>query len=371
MIDKIFLILIFGVSFANFLFYKVDLWHAQATWVQLGIIVLYFLHLFKKSKPLACLFLWASILTSFYWFTTFQTTKRYPIGLLLPYFNFLCIVILFDIITKYVKRETYEKAIKYLPICLGIVLVYAILQKLNLDQFYNYFCNTVVAFKYDSVVGTIANPMHFSHYICILLPCLFLLKEPLNKLGILFALIIILLTGSASGLFIALLIILFYSIFFKIFNRKEMLLCSLAVILLIICKYKTFFGILHNYTFDSGRFAIWKEYIPIFQKKPITGWGFGIVNAYASKMSQIGWRHLHNEYYHFAVELGLIGLGLILWGIWDYFKRFSIIVKDKTNVVMVSMFLAFCLTSLFGYPSHLYMLALFGLISYSFLYLEA
>jgi len=365
LIDKLFLILILGVSFANFLFFSIDLWHGQGRFVQLGIMVFYFLHLFKKSKPLACLFLWSGLLTSFYFYKIFENTKQYPLNLFMPFFNFFVMIILFDLITKHIKKETYEKILKYLPIVLLVIFTYSILQRLNLDQFYKPF--NAISYKTDFIIGTTGNAFHLGQYICILLPCIFLLKQPFNKLGILFSLFIIIMTGSASSLIIALLVILFYSIFYPIFNKKEIILSILIIFLILLWEYNSIKNIIINFTFSSGRFAIWKKYIPIFSEKPITGWGFGVINALSQKQEFLGWRHLHNEFYHYAIELGLVGLGIIIWGIVDYFKNIKI---DKFSLCISCMFLAFCLCSLLGYPSHLWLLSTFGLFAYSYNYLE-
>ncbi len=42
--------------------------------------------------------------------------------------------------------------------------------------------------------------------------------------------------------------------------------------------------------------------------------------------------------------------------------------KDRLSVVLASCFFGFCIASLFYYPSHLFLPAIIGMISYSFMY---
>ena len=366
MVSNVFLIIICFLPFAHLLSFattKVDIWHAQGYFLQLGILVLYFLHLFKRSRPLSLLLLWAGLSTFYYWIYFHITLNQYPTFVFLPFFNFLCLVILYDLIIHYLNKDIFLKLIKYLSFSVGLILIYCVLQKLNLDQFYK---SLNPAVEKDTVVGTIGNSMHLSHYLAIALPLFLIYKGEIRKLLILFCLFAIFLTGSISGLFIALIVLIFYSFFERVFTLKEIALLGLLAVLVFVFKFHNLKNILENLS-SSGRIDIWKKYYLVFKERPITGWGLGVVNGLAQKKEFLGWRHLHLEIYHFAVELGLISVGLIIWGIIDYFKRLQ---KDKAGLIMASVFLGFLIASCFGYPCHIWLMASLGIISYSYNYLE-
>lgn len=354
------------LPFSNFfLKQKADIWHAQGYFLQFGILLLYCLKLFKRSKPLACLFFWAGLVTLANFINITFATKHYPIVIFFPFFNFLCGVILFDLITEYLTPELYRMLLKSLAISIALVVGYCILQKLSLDQFFHTIDGMGGIDKKDAIVGTIGNPMHSSHYLAMALPVFFLLEKKLCKLAVIVTLAVIFLTGSASGIVIALIALIFYSFFHKVFSIREIILASIAFIIALIWKHPnlSFFG-------NAGRFEIWQKFYPEFSKKSITGWGLGIVNSFAKQQNFAGWRHLHNEFYHYSIEIGVIGLGLILWGVVDYFRLFWKSSKDKLSVATGSIFLGFTLSSLTGYPSHLFLLASMGILSYSFFYLK-
>jgi O-antigen ligase len=359
--SQIFISLILALPFSCFLFTKLDIWYTQGYFAQLLILVLYSLHLYKKSKPFGVLFLWVGVMTIFYCISTQVSTKQLPILLILPFINLICIAVLFDIITKYVKKENYITILKWYPIILLVLSVYAILQKFSLDQFFQHF-NT--AGLPDEIVGTIGNPMHFAHYLTICLPMVFCLVTKYRNPLILLILFAISLTGSLSGLIIALLLIGFYQYHYRLYSIREICLFLTLVVLFLLYKRPDI-----GFVSDSGRIAVWREYLDIFKEKPITGWGIGIINAMASKKDSIlySWRHLHNEFYHFTIELGLVGLGIIIWGIVDYFKHFK---KDSIGLSINLVFIGFLLCSLFGYPAHLWVLSTLGILAYSYNYLD-
>ncbi len=358
--EKTLISLILILPFSCFLFTKLDIWHTQGYFAQLLILILYSLHLYSKSKPFATLFLWSGIMTLFYCITTQVSNKQLPILLFLPFFNFVCMAILFDIITRYAKKEIFETILKWYPIILLIMCIYAILQKLSLDQFFTHFNTKGLP---DEIVGTIGNPMHFSHYLTICLPMTFCWVNKYRNALILLILFAISLTGSLSGLLISLILITFYSFYHKLFSKREICLFLTLVVLFLLYKRPDprFFS-------DSSRIAVWKQYLEVFKEKPITGWGIGIINALSNKEGiTFRWRHLHNEFFHFTVELGLVGIGLIIWGIVDYFKRLK---KDTVGLSINCIFIGFLLCSLLGYPVHLWLLSTMGLSAYSYNYLD-
>jgi len=361
------------LPFAHFIFQKVDIWHAHGYFFQLGILTLLTLDIWKKNKPFSLLVFWIGSLTMFYWITFQIKNGIYAVGMLLPFFNFICMVLLYQWATKHLTKEMVTKFGKCFSIVLFVLLGYGVLQHLNLDQFYKSIWNANTSpdmLQPDYTVGTMGNPMHFAHFLAIACPLFFFLKRNWCFIGLISTIGVILLTGTASGLITTLIVIVFFNIFHRIFTRREILLSTFLSLLVAYWKFnsiKVFFS-------DAGRFELWGKFVELFQGRPLTGWGLGMVNRYAiSNGITIGAdklfvRHTHCEYYHFAIEIGVIGLVLIIWGIIDYYKKFTFAKKDKVNVCMASMFLGFLLSAILGFPAHLWMLAGLGIIGYSFLY---
>ncbi|MFH1232162.1 MAG: O-antigen ligase family protein [Planctomycetota bacterium] len=364
------------LPFSALIINKVDIWHGQGYYAQGAVLIIYCYHLFKKCRPLSVLFGWVGLFTLFQFVCVQIQTQQYAVKLFLPFFNFICIVILFDVLTTYCNKDFYTRFIKYFSVSFLIVLAYCLIQKLGLDQFYRIIGRSQEV-NNNQVVGIIGNPMHNAHFIAICLPILFILKGWVRKLAIFFALLMITFTGTSTGLITSVIVLIFAQVFLKIFSKKEIILYSIIGISLVILKYPFFLTKIHqffqpDYNFEKvGRWMRWKDYYPIFLQKPITGWGLGFINEMAKTPQFLNWRHVHFEYYHFAIETGLIGVGLAFWGIIDYFRRFKSVAKDETTVIMASMFLAFLLTSFSGYPMHLWVTSVLGITSYSFMYIRS
>lgn len=363
-LKKMVLFFLIVFPFSAFLIPQLDIWHGQGYIIQGAILILYCAHLFKKNKPLALLLGWAGLLTLNLFVKAHIETKQYAVMVFLPFFNLLNIVIFFDLLTSWVDKETYKKFFKYFVYTFLVVAVYSLLQEFGLDQFYRSIDASIKGNNRE-LVGVMGNSMHHSHFLVIGLPVLFILKGWVRKLAILFIVGCIVLSGSSSGLLVALAVVAFGQVFLRIYTLRELILLFIIGLNYVFWSHIQ----LSDFAFDNGRIQIWKDYFPIFKAKPITGWGMGIVNVLAQEPKFLTWRHLHLEYYHLAVELGLIGLSFVVWGIIDYYRRFMRSVKDELSVISASIFLAFCLASLFGYPAHLWVLAILGITAYSYQYL--
>ena len=366
LIKKTLFVLFCGLPFANFFLQKVDIWHSQGYFFQFGALVLYCLHIFRKNKELSIFLFWSG-LTTFCWFISFQIrNNQYAAKLFFPFFNLLCMVIFYDLLTKYLDKKIAFKLFKTISIVTLIVMIYCIFQILNLDQFYKPSGSETK----KEIVGIIGNPMHLAHYLAISIPFFFALKPIYAKTLVSLALLVIFFTGSVSGIAVAISIIAYCLYFKRIFKVKELILTGLIGSNLLVWKFHNLHNLIKDFTFSSGRINLWKFFYPMFQKQCYTGWGLGIVNEVAKVPQAAGWRHLHFELYHFGIELGLIGVGIIIWGIIAYYKKFIRSQKDDTAIISVGVFTAFFLCSFFGFPAHLWLLSSLGMFGYAGLYLE-
>lgn len=359
----IFLILICGLPFGNFLFTKVDIWHGHGMFFQLGILVLLCYSFIEKpkfvqitNKSLAIFTLWAGIITAYYWYLIVGIQRHYPIKIFFPFFNFLCFLLFYKFSIEYLNENNMEKILKWLSYSVLIVMFYCVLQKFNLDQFFM----AMGGKKNDELVGTIGNSSHLAGYLALCSP-LFFKKNLFNILSLILLWLIILATGSASGIIVGMGILLFW-----IYNKKAyriaigLFLLNLIGGVFLLTKYPLFFT-------SNHRVEFWQILYQNFKLKSITGAGMGIMNTWQLKPETSVWRHAHCEPYQLAVELGIIGLILALWCIWDYFVLFRAF-KTNLTIKLASIFFGFCLLSLFTFPAHLWLLASMGMMGYSFLY---
>ena len=343
-----------------------DLWHGQGHFFQVGLLVIFCFSFFEKpkhiqiiNKPLGIFTLWAGLITSYLWMETFVQTQHYAIKIFLPFFNWLCFVWFYKLCLEYLDEEKIEKIFKWFRYSVLLILFYCVLQYLRLDEFL-----IGTASKHDELVGTIGNPSHLGGYLAIIQP-IFFKKGLINILSLMLLWLIILLTVSASGFFVGAMVILFWLLLnkkFAIFGGLSVLCCALSGFLAY--KIPLFFSVSH-------RIDMWKLAFEVFKNKAITGFGlgsFGLMKLDVASFPGMRWQHLHNAYYQVAFELGLIGLVLVLWCIWDYFTIFKTLKTDLT-IRLASMFFGFCLLALFTFPDHLFLMATIGMISYSGLFI--
>jgi O-antigen ligase len=349
------------LPWGNFFFKNIDCWHATGQFVQVGILILFSYSFFNKpkyiksiNKPLGSFIAWSGLITAYGWITVFSKTQHYPVKIFMPFFNLLCIILLYKLIIEYLDSISIEKILKWLRFSVIILLFYCVLQYLKLDEFFSGINNTD-----DQLVGTIGNSMHLAGLLAILQP-LFFKKNIENILSLVLLWLLILFTGSATGLVAGIAVILFW-LWFK--NRKLAIIVSLISFGSLVSLY----SIKSSFFFNNSRFNIWIETLYIIKKHFITGFGLGTFGVQNIKRGAITWQHLHNDYYQVVFELGLIGLILVIWCIWDYFKKF-ISLKNDLTIKLASIFFGFCLLCGVTFFSHLWQTAVIGMFSYASIY---
>ena len=371
----LFLILLVGLPWANFLFNKFDIWSAQGLFFQLGILIIFSCSFFLKPKskeirnyPLGTFVLWSGLITLFYWTIYMLKTKQYPIMIFLPFFNLLCVVLFYKLAVEYLTEKDIARILKGLSISVFVVLCYCILQILNLDQFYTAVYDkqglALGTIGQDALVGTIGNATHLAGYLAICQP-LFFKKNWFNGIALTILWFVIIMTKSASGLCVALAVLWFWLLL------KKQYKWFLFIIIICLIPVTLYWQRIPEFIDPAGRLSIWKILLKIFKTRPITGWGLGMVRAMNIKEAGT-WSHAHNEYLQVAVELGIVGLGIVVWGIVDYFRRFWKLRNDDLAIKMAEIFFGFCLLGLFLFPAHLFLMATIGILTYSGIYvLEA
>jgi len=380
----IFAAIMCGVNIAPLFFPQLDSWHAQGFWVQTGILVLFSWSFFEngnkvflKNKPLGLLTLWVGLQTAYFCFLA-QSIQKYDTSHFLPYFNFLCLLIMYQMVISHLDKKKIEKILEYMRWMLIGTCFVCVLQFFGLSQVFelaktNYL--QLSQFNNNLVVGFSGNGTHLSGFLASCIPLLFLKRSRENVLILILLLLILTQTGtskndpSASG-FIVALCIGYYYLYFK--NRKTFW----VVFLFSIFTFCVLFVIFNNnpmfvkFISLGGRLDIWKFYYPLFRIYSMAGTGLGTVNRiflnvkdvtnFATSIPKA--RHLHLEYYHFVLELGIIGLILILNLIKNFFSF-----RNNGNIVFVlkAMVIGFLVSSLFNFPAHLWLPSTYAMFAYA------
>ena len=279
----------------------------------------------------------------------------------MPFFNFLSFILLYKVIVQYLNVQDIDRILRYFSYVIGIIAMYCILQQLDLDQFHKHFNTEGLP---DQIVGTIGNPTHLGAWLAIALPVLYYARTKFSTISILLVWTVILLTSSVSALVTAIILTVFYNYFYQIRFKHERFLFGIIGIIGVVAVYlKGFDWIANSLLNPHGRFTYWQSIYPLFKEAPILGGGLGKIMSFNQH-----WKHVHNEYYQLAIEGGLIGLGIVIWGIYEYFKRFIQLERTKLSVCLVTMFIGFLLLSMTNFTCHLWQVGTLAMFSYSSLF---
>ena len=123
-----------------------------------------------------------------------------------------------------------------------------------------------------------------------------------------------------------------------------------------------------------GRLKAWGMFYQMFQRRPITGLGAGSIMEFSRTITDgtnffYGWRHVHMEFFQAAIEYGIIGLGIIFWGIWDVIKIYSRHLNNPMLVALSGVGIAFLINCLVNFPAHLWVTGSYAFVAYCAAYI--
>lgn len=371
----LFLLVLCGLPFAPFLIRNTDIWHAQGFWFQSGILLLFSYSLYKpkeirvKNLYLGLLTLWVGSLTLFASYQGLSIGKYLPITLL-PFFNFVCILLFYQIIVQHLNKEMISKILRCLSYVLVITLGYCTLQYFGLGQGMEVIetkhIDYYAWFKHPAVTGFIGNPTHLSAYLGMCLPLLFMQRKPILSISLLLFIVLFFLNWGAKTVPLTGIVVSFATLGYYLFktNRKNFLFLIISIIVFgtILIK-RTDTNYLNSFFSSQSRVSIWEYYFELIKSNFITGKGLGIVNILAKQSKWTDFRFLHNEYLHFLVELGLVGVVSIFACIYGFFKLK--VKESKEKIILEALFLGFIIQSFTLYPAHLWLMVSIGILAYA------
>ena len=394
-------LLLVGVNLSCFAFERLNIWQAQGFYTQVLILLCFCYSFFERPKqevkrniPLMCLLTWLTCQTMFHVYTlmTSNTPKLLmgfyalnrislaDIKVFLPifkdiqiylfrfahYFNFLTLILFYRIVQQYLDKDKIRSILNILRYVLIYSLLLCGLQQLGLAQFFNFLPGSMIHkfgsnLDWSPVVGLIGNGTHLSGFLAMLIPLLFWKFKRVDKWAIALLICILFTTGtlrndpSISGFIIVLILAGYY---FKT-NVKFIsgYLLILSIILII-----TFRFLPSQFLFFEDRLQLFELYLPHFKKLPLTGQGLSIINILRHNTLTPEGQHLHFELLQFTLELGLIGLAIILALLKQFiFSR----AEDRTQLTLKAIVLGFLISSCFNYPAHLWLPSLYVMFTYS------
>jgi putative inorganic carbon (hco3(-)) transporter len=81
------------------------------------------------------------------------------------------------------------------------------------------------------------------------------------------------------------------------------------------------------------RQAIWENCFYMFMVQPITGWGWmGIYYADSSVYHYARVFHAHNTLLTVAVSVGVVGLGVLMWMLWDLLQKLRVLFNNQCRL---------------------------------------
>ena len=361
---------LFGLPFSHFIFRPgLDLWHSQSLWAQGCVLTLFGLSYMghpqreTKNAPLGAWIIWISLLALHGFTMTTVTHKVYPLVMLPSLLHWMVIVMFYQAALRSLDSMTVKRLLKAIAYAGLLVMAYCVLQLLNLDQFFS----DLGGKKTVNMVGTIGNPSHLGSYLALLIPIFWLQEKRRWKVAAAAAAILCVISHSAGAIIALAGGALFYVCYRHPKQRVKAL--SLAFVALI--------GVLifgREFISFNGRIEPWQEFYKFFQQRPITGLGTGFIFEIAKEPKleiMRGWRHVHNEYFQVAIEQGLIGLGILIWGLVAVFKKFLSAPKTGLSICLASILVIMAINSLVNFTGHLWIIGSIPLLAYCGLHILA
>lgn len=377
----LFIILLCVLPFSGWIFKGVDIWNAHGIWFQIGLLVCFCCSFYfepkktRKNIPLGLLILWGGSLTLYISYQFMTQQGRYSVYYLFPFLNLLYLAIFYKLIVQYLDKKKIKLILKWLSYLILLTLFYCVIQSFKLDQLHNTIKGIYLGegalydLGHPAVIGFIGNPTHLSAYLGMCLPFLFLYKKPWLSISLLFIIISFFTnygsrTVPITGIIVAI-VTLLYCLF--CFGKKKFVI-GILILLILIGAVCLFFDLGSELLSAKGRIGVWEEYWEYIKPSFILGRGLGankVISTYSPDFKSFN--HLHNEFLQVLLELGIIGLLIIIYGVWDFFRIKN---KSKEDIILKAVFLGFLVQSFTLFPAHLWMTSSLAMFVYGCSYIR-
>lgn len=343
----------------------------QATFLDLifmGLIALSFFKGLKfnyRNKYLSLFAGWVlfTIFASFHLpFTlTFNNRQAINLGILAPMTHFILGLWAVFIIIGYFEKDDFEKIAK--AICFSAVLItgFGVMQKVGFDPF-----GTIARYNHPNHFSAcLDNPNIVGNYLCLSLPLFFAFKRK-YILGGLFVLLGVFLSRSTLAISCSLIGICFYALLVYRKSKIIKLTVVLIIALLVIFSFNNE-GFLKLSTGLDHRIENWKKGLELVKINPLFGHGLGSVKSFEIKNPEnnILALVLHNDWLERMVEIGVVGVVLLLLIVFNSFRNFEYQKASPLGFSYLTSFLMFLLLMCGSFPVEIAPTVLLGLIAFT------
>ena len=358
--------------------HKIDLWHSQAWWTHLWLILLVGMSLSSgtcqvvRNLPLACWTVWMGGWWAVSFLRSIMSSQGYDLAQMLGILHLATGLVAYLLATQ-VTREEWPTILRWVARTGVVLSVYGLLQAAGFEQF---FTDIIHHAKNRRVLGTIGNPSHYAAYLSCVLPCVLGQSGRQWKVGAGLVLTAIVVSRSLGGMVAAALVLL---VWWWCRNRKLFWWGLAGIGGLAGLQYAVdVWGLQHGHSTPvfsmSGRLLRWGLFLDLFRERLITGSGPGAILALSQtipndeKHPLYHWRHCHNEYLQLLIEQGVVGLAAVGWMLTDWWRKAWAVRYDRTALMLTLVGVAFLCNAVYNFPAHLWIMASLGLVAYGGIY---
>lgn len=344
----------------------------------LGIIVMALKDGLKfefKNKYLAWLAAWVFITFIFNWYYPILRGIGYNVGTLDPMIHFTLAVMATMLVCSNLERVDFIRCGKAICISCTFVSIFCIFQGIGLDPM-----KYIV--KYDwkesrHIAALLDNPDVAGNYICMCLPLFIYFNKPKYYICLGLSIIALLFTQSSISIGAGFIAVFIYLIFrFSKVKKVVFALLFIQILFVLFCLTNSHFNKIHGGF--TGRVEAWQMMIQR-QNNPLFGMGLGAVKSLnvvtgqcdtpacnesvrEGKFVDNHWMFAHNDYLMIWVELGALGLFLLILVIIHAFKRFNYKEDNQIGFAYFGCFTSFLIIMFGSFPMEMPPIALNGLV---------
>lgn len=332
----------------------------------LAIITISFIkgtRFYYKNKYLGFFLIWVFITFFFNWFLPYSVTQNnrqlINIFTLEPMLHLILAVIASFLVMSTLDKEDFKKLTKAFCISATLVTAWGIMQLIGFDPF-----GKIAYYNHSNKFSAcLDNPNIMGNYLCLAFPFFFALKEPKYKLMGLLVFAGIILSKSVLSIGVAFASIILIFLFMQRKNKLLWILMIFLVILMAVFVLQNI-NLLKISSGFSGRIDVWKQALIHFKENPLFGQGLGSFKTFELKTVGTLVRELHNDWFERGIELGIIGLSLMILVVINSLRNFNYRQSDNIGKAYLISFISFLLLMLGSFPMEIAPVALTGLISF-------
>lgn len=298
--------------------------------------------------------------------------KPAPLYMLIPSFHVFLGVSATYIAIRYFRKEDYIRFAKALCYSSVGISIFALLQYFGLSPFSASFPGLFVQEEVyrcgNRMSACLDNPNLVGMYLVLTSPFFLYFRKPLYIAGYVLVVITTILTNSHFAWFCLLFSLFVYLIIeFRKVNRIIISIIGIVSIFsLLIWKLNLIGSWLKLGTFISYRLDCWPKAIDVLKQNPLFGLGLGYFKtlgvATQNAVGRSVWLEVHNDYLQYAVEIGLLGLGLFLLVVINAIIKHKF--YEKINNAYLVMFITFLIFMIGSFPVEVPTIAFLGLLGF-------